>query len=266
MAGNPPSVTGEFLDSEQYSEASISAYETVFGRDFVSPGGAAMARELLARLALPEGSRVLDAGCGLGGSAFLMAREFGWRVDGIDLSRNMIDVATRRCSEYGLTALVSFEHGDCLDLARRSHYQAVYSRDVFLHVHDKHRLFGVLRQALRPGGRLLFTDYCCGDKPWGEDFSEYVASRAYSLHTLPEYASILEAAGFVEVKAQDLTARFTQILETELGRIRNTDGDDATRAKLESGWLAKLRRARTGDQRWGLFEAGRPGSAPSGTD
>ena len=250
-------VTGRFLDSEQYTELSIRAYEAVYGRDFVSPGGESMARELIDRLDLEPGSRVLDAGCGLGGSAFLMARELGALVDAMDLSRNMIEMARRKCEEHGLDGRVVLEHGDCLALARPRRYDAVYSRDVFLHIHDKAKLFGVLLDALRPGGRLLFTDYCCGGRPWSEEFSRYVEDRAYSLHTLPEYEALLQAAGFVDVASHDLTSRFREILEAELHRIRHADLDDPTRAKLEAGWQAKLQRARAGDQRWGLLEARR---------
>lgn len=252
-------VTEEFLDGEQYAQASIHAYEAVYGRDFVSPGGEVMARELVGRLHLEPGHRVLDAGCGLGGSAFLMARELGARVDAMDLSRNMIALARQRCEEHGLNDLVALEHGDCLALDRPERYDAVYSRDVFLHIHDKARLFAVLLKVLRPGGRLLFTDYCCGDRPWSDEFSRYVEERAYSLHTLPEYIALLEVAGFTDVAGRDLTGRFREILGEELARIREADIDAGTRAKLESGWQAKLRRALAGDQRWGLFEARRPG-------
>ncbi|MGA8259193.1 MAG: methyltransferase domain-containing protein, partial [Arenicellales bacterium] len=202
MSDSKP-VTEEFLDSEQYTERSIRAYEEVYGRDFVSPGGERMARELIGRLGLEPGSRVLDAGCGLGGSAFLMAREYGARVDAMDLSQNMIDMARRRCEEHGLDGRVALEHGDCLALDRPERYDAIYSRDVFLHIHDKPRLFKVLLAALRPGGRLLFTDYCCGEKPWSDEFSRYVEDRAYSLHTLPEYEGLLRTAGFVDVASHD---------------------------------------------------------------
>lgn len=253
------SVTEEFLDSGQYSGPSIRAYEAVYGRDFVSPGGEVMARELISRLGLSPGSRVLDAGCGLGGSAFLMAREFGAHADAMDLSRNMIDMARRRCEAHGLSELVVLEHGDCLVLDRPERYDAIYSRDVFLHIHDKAGLFKVLLAALRPGGRLLFTDYCCDDKPWSEEFSRYVEDRAYSLHTLSEYAALLEAAGFVDVETRDLTDRFRDILGEELTRIRTANIDDVARAKLEADWQAKLQRAVVGHQRWGLFEARRPG-------
>ncbi len=44
-------------------------------------------------LRLRPGMRVLDVGCGTGGSAFHLARKFGAEVVGIDLSTNMLDIA-----------------------------------------------------------------------------------------------------------------------------------------------------------------------------
>jgi phosphoethanolamine N-methyltransferase len=44
-------------------------------------------------LNLKPGQKVLDVGCGIGGSAFYMARDFDVKVVGIDLSSNMISLA-----------------------------------------------------------------------------------------------------------------------------------------------------------------------------
>lgn len=259
--GDSPDVTQSFLDSEQYSTESIAAYQAVYGRDFVSPGGERAAREFMRRLDVESGGRVLDVGSGLGGSAFLMAREFGLRVDGIDLSSNMIAAAQQRCASYGLANAVTFEHGDCLALDRPNQYQAIYSRDVFLHIHDKRRLFTVLLASLSAGGQLLFTDYCCGEQPWQADFADYVQSRAYCLHTLPEYAALIKTAGFVDVTTEDLTERFAEILEADLACIEAADVSDDVRTKLRTGWQSKLARVQTGDQRWGLLAARRPESS-----
>lgn len=247
--------TAQSLDSSQYSTASILHYESVYGEDFVSPGGYDMAMELISKLALEPGSRVLDVGCGLGGGAFVMAHEFGLIVDGIDLSKNMLDLARAKLSARGLQDRVSLEHGDCLKLDRPQHYDAIYSRDVFLHIHDKRRLFAVLYASLRSGGRLLFTDYCCGEKPWRQDFSDYVQDRGYDLYTLPTYAEVIAAAGFSHVNYRDLTKRFIDILQADIERIASIDLEEPVRDKLVQSWRGKLDRALSGDHRWGLFEA-----------
>jgi len=248
-------VNQEFLDTSQYLTSSILQYEAVYGEDFVSPGGRQMAAELVGRMGLTPGSKVLDVGCGLGGSAFLMAREYDLQVDGIDLSNNMLELANKKLSAYGLMENVKLKCQDCLELECAEYYDAVYSRDVFLHIEDKHRLFSVLKNSLRPGGQLLFTDYCCGDEPWSEDFAAYVEDRGYYLHTLPAYAGLIASAGFKQIDHQDITDRFIRILLSDLEKIADINMDDADRIKLEQNWSQKVGRSRAGDHRWGLFTA-----------
>ena len=252
---NANDVTQDFLDSAQYQTESILQYESVYGEDFVSPGGKSLAREMIARLELAPGSRVLDVGCGLGGSAFVMAREFDLKVDGIDLSKNMLELANRKLTAYGLAGQVNFEWKDCLQLDCDGYYDAIYSRDVFLHIHDKSRLFSVLHAALRTRGRLLFTDYCCGPKPWSGEFADYVRDREYDLHTPEEYAALVEGAGFTSVTGEDISARFTEILQAETARIAEAGLEASVCEKLLDSWQQKIERSRAGEQRWGLFTA-----------
>jgi phosphoethanolamine N-methyltransferase len=248
-------VTQEFLDTEQYLTSSILQYEAVYGEDFVSPGGRQMAVELIDQMDLANNSRVLDVGCGLGGSAFIMAREYGLQVDGIDLSKNMLELANAKLSAYDLTERVKFMCADCLELQCGDFYDAVYSRDVFLHIEDKHRLFSVLKKSLRPGGQLLFTDYCCGPQPWSKDFAAYVEDRGYCLHTLADYAGLITKAGFEQVTYRDLTDSFIGILESDLEKIAGINIDESSRVKLKQSWSEKVQRSRAGDHRWGLFSA-----------
>ena len=77
-------------------------YEKIFGQDFVSTGGMDTSREFVKLLNLKTNQKVLDVGCGIGGSAFLMKRDYGAHVRGIDLSNNMIDIANERTTTYNL--------------------------------------------------------------------------------------------------------------------------------------------------------------------
>ena len=79
---------------------------------------------------------------------------------------------------------------------------------------------------------MLFTDYCSGAKPWGEEFSAYVEERGYYLHTLPDYAGLISNAGFKQVEFRDLTNRFINILQSDLEKISGLDLVESDRIKL----------------------------------
>ena len=244
-----------FLDAGQYTRDSILKYELVYGTNFVSPGGARCATRLIKKLDLPAYARVLDVGCGLGGSAFLMAQDFGLDVDAIDLSENMLALARERLAQTGLKNQVQLRNQDCLELCVQNYYDAIYSRDVFLHIHDKQKLFSNLYTALKPSGKLLFTDYCCDDKPWQSDFLAYVENRGYHLCTVSEYRKLLEAAGFGFIETFDRTKDFIRFCKTELDTINSLDIAQSDRTSLKNDWLKKIERARVSNQRWGMFYA-----------
>ena len=54
--------------------------------------------------------KILDVGCGIGGSAFYMAKNFGVQVYGYDLSVNMINIANdlRHCEPANVKHAVQF--------------------------------------------------------------------------------------------------------------------------------------------------------------
>lgn len=241
------------LDTGQYSYKEIAKYEAVYGRNFISPGGLATAQAFTALLGLQPGMRVLDVGCGIGGGAFYMAQQYGVQVHGIDLSTNMLALAQERCREMKLEAQVTFSHGDILTFTPSALFDRIYSRDVFLHIHDKARLFRVIKGCLAPGGQLLFTDYCCGAGEKSPAFAAYIQQRQYDLRTVAEYRELLVQAGFAVLRAEDRTEHFIQILQTELNNLPAERVDPLTLMELRHSWQDKITRAQQGEQRWGLF-------------
>jgi len=150
------------------------------------------ARACIARLGLKPGMRVLDVGCGLGGSAFLMAREHGVSVHGIDVSANMLASAQERLRAEGLALQVTLVQADVVALPATTRYDVIYSRDVFLHIHDKTRLMALLYDQLLPGGLLFFTDYGRGEGQASAEFVAYIEQRQYDLRTVNGYRVLLD--------------------------------------------------------------------------
>ncbi|EQC26347.1 hypothetical protein SDRG_15834 [Saprolegnia diclina VS20] len=251
-----------FLDAQQYSRGSIARYEKIFGAGYISTGGQDTTTEFVAKLGLRHGERVLDVGCGIGGGDFYMAKTFGVSVVGIDLSTNMV----HRALETSLTdPSVDCEFEIC-DATTKEYapasFDVIYSRDTILHIGDKKALFAKFYSWLKPGGRLLISDYCCGEaETQTTRFKAYVTSRGYHLLTPAAYGNVIASVGFTDVEAEDRTEHFVQVLQTELDRTRlNKDAFIAETSAhdyedIVDGWEAKLVRCAEGDQKWGLFFA-----------
>ncbi|PON62187.1 Phosphoethanolamine N-methyltransferase [Parasponia andersonii] len=250
----------QFLDTVQYKCSGILRYERVFGSGFVSTGGIETTKEFVAKLDLKLGQRVLDVGCGIGGGDFYMAENFDVEVVGIDLSVNMISLALERA--IGLKCAVEFEVADCTTKTYPDNsFDVIYSRDTILHIQDKPALFRSFYKWLKPGGKVLISDYCKSAGTPTSEFAKYIKERGYDLHDVEAYGQMLRNAGFEEVTAEDRTGQFMQVLQRELDVLEKekdefiSDFSEVDYNEIVGGWKAKLIRSSSGEQRWGLFIA-----------
>ena len=114
---------------------------------------AVIAAWLIERGVLP-GAEILDAGCGTGRYALELARR-GYVVRGVDLSPELIDIATRAIGDS--TGRVSFGVGDIAHLPT-SRYAAILCRGVLNDVIDDARrdaIFRAFAEALHSNGVLI---------------------------------------------------------------------------------------------------------------
>jgi len=253
-----------WLDQNQYTRKGILRYEAIFGRTYVSVGGETTTKEFVAELRLTRDMKVLDIGCGTGGSAFYMARRFGVDVYGVDLATNMIAIASdyRAEMEPEVKHRVQFYVEDAtLMTYPENFYDVIYSRDTILHIEDKEQLFRSFLHTLKPGGKLMISDYCRGDQDNSPEFKAYVASRDYKLTTLEGYGEILKKAGFTQVLARNKTDLMVDIMKKELVKFDAIKQKFVEEFSIEDydyiveGWRNKHLRCKAGDQVWGLFTA-----------
>jgi phosphoethanolamine N-methyltransferase len=255
----------KFDNQGQYSRTSILRYEKIFGAGYISTGGAATTDLLCTRLgsSLRPGVRVLDVGSGIGGAAFHLARNHGARVTGIDLADEMISIALDRARELGMGESVTFLLGDVMETPFPEPFDIIWSRDAFMHIADKPRLFRRLHQLLAGGGRLVITDYARGKTPASPEFEHYIATTGYHVVDPGEYGRLLQDAGFTNVIAEDATARFIEILQNEKDRLVTNRAEfllsfsEADLTYLVERWQMKVRFCSSGDMRWGNFLAAR---------
>jgi phosphoethanolamine N-methyltransferase len=262
-AQDVPSAPSKFDNNGQYSRTGILRYEMIFGPGYVSTGGHATTEDLCRRLGgvLQEGARVLDVGSGIGGAAFHLSRAYGAKVTGIDLAEEMVAIAQERTKQARLTDSVNFLLGDVLETSFPEPFDIVWSRDAFMHIPDKPRLFSRLYQLLAPGGRLVITDYARGKSPGKPEFEEYIQKTGYHVIEPLEYGRLLQGAGFVDVAVDDATPRFIEILKAESRRLVQNRTEflvsfsDADLNYLVERWEMKIGFCRDGDMKWGIYLA-----------
>jgi phosphoethanolamine N-methyltransferase len=258
-----PAARPKFDNHGQYSRTGILRYEMVFGEHYVSTGGAATTADLCARLgpSLRPGVRVLDVGSGIGGAAFHLAQTYGAKVTGIDLAEEMVVIAVERAAQLGLAESVTFLLGDVLETSFPEPFDIVWSRDAFMHIPDKPRLFSRLFQLLAPQGRLVITDYARGKTPGSPEFERYIETTGYSVVEPNQYGKLLQAAGFVDVVVDDATARFVEILKRETDQLVANRGSflasfsEQDLNYLVERWAMKVRFCDAGDMKWGIYLA-----------
>ena len=100
--------------------------------------------------------RVLDAGCGGGGTALSLAEESGLAV-GLDLEARFAGSGTRLAAEKGI-ANAAFVQGDGVRLPfRDGTFDLVFSHSVIEHVSDADGYLRECHRVLRPGGVLYLS-------------------------------------------------------------------------------------------------------------
>lgn len=132
--------------------------------------------ELAALSPIAATDRVLDVGCGLGGSARHLANEYRCRVEGVDLTREYIDVAIELTCRVGLGHQVQFQNASALDLPfQENSFEVVWTEHAQMNIEDKDQFYAEIARVLKPNGRLLFHDIFLGVSeptfplPWAED-------------------------------------------------------------------------------------------------
>ncbi len=106
---------------------------------------------------LPKGSRILDVGCGIGGSSRILAKYYGFNVVGITISPAQVKRA-RELTPSGLNC--SFQVMDALDLKfADGSFDAIWSVEAGAHMKDKIKFADEMLRTLRPGGYLALADW-----------------------------------------------------------------------------------------------------------
>lgn len=169
--------------------------------------GRAATLELARAASVDSTKRVLDVGSGVGGTARCLAREFGCRVTGIDLTDEYCRAAEMLAARIGLAELVDYRQGDATNLPfPEGIFDVVWTEHVAMNIPDKPRLYREMYRVLKPRGTLAIYDILAGPSgpvlfpvPWAR------TPEASFLVTPDGLRKLLEDSGFKVTNWSDTT-------------------------------------------------------------
>jgi SAM-dependent methyltransferase len=167
--------------------------------------------------------RVIDLGCGTGGSVLWLAERFDVEATGVTLSPVQADLARKsvRAREGELLGRVTIVDRDFHDFVPPDPQDAAIAIESFVHVPDAGLFFRHAKRILRPSGLLIVIDDFLGtNDPLGHRDQTIIDEfrrgwRVRTLVSIEDAVSAARSAGLEPVDDVDLTSFL------EIGRPRD---------------------------------------------
>ncbi len=175
--------------------------------------------KLAAELEIKPDSKILDVGCGMGGSSCYLAEHYDATVSGISLSTKQIAIAKEFAAKKSLKK-VTFRIDDALSLNSFAHdsFDYIWSLESCEQFVDKRLFLERAYSKLAPGGKIMLATWCSSQ----EEFTHAQAKQyrrlcqAFDLPYMPtlnHYEHLLYQQGFTLLKKLDWTDHVKQSWE-----------------------------------------------------
>jgi tocopherol O-methyltransferase len=181
-----------------------------------------MSRRVLERLELKQGTHLADVGCGYGGTARLAATAYGASVVGYTISSAQKNYADERAVSQGSVEIRLQDWAEA-ELSNGS-FDALLSLESIEHMPDRMSFARQARRVLRPGGRMVICTWlaaesmsACSQRHLLEPIAR--EGRQAALVTARELSSLLNAAGFAEIRVEDLTLQVKKTWSVVIRRM-----------------------------------------------
>jgi tocopherol O-methyltransferase len=231
-----------------------------------------LTQTLAAAAAIERGDRVLDVGCGMGGSSIFLAKQLDCQVQGLTLSPLQRAWASCSARWQGVARKTTFRCADA-ELAEfgGDSFDVVWSVECTEHLFDKGRFFQQAARWLRPGGRVAICAWLAGDRLTTDrdrDLVYQVCEGFFcpSLGTQENYRQWIEDAGLVVERSDLWTERVMRTWEICAQRVRWTGVGllgrliDRDTDMFLKRFQTILEAYRTGAMQYGCFVARKPGA------
>lgn len=206
-------------------------------------GGRKASLDFIKQLGIKADHHVLDIGCGMGGTARLVAGTVGCRVSGIDLTTEFVETGTELSRWVGLSEHIELRQGSALDMPfADGAFDGAMMLHVGMNIADKARLFAEVARVLRPGATFGVFDVMRiggGELTYPVPWSSEPATNALAPPDV--YRDALATAGFVITAERDRHAFAVEFFDTLSKRIAAEGGPPPLGLHITMGESAPIK-------------------------
>ncbi len=180
--------------------------------------------EHLAQLAnIKAGSRILDIGCGYGGSSLYLAKKYGASATGITISPVQVEMAKEAATKSNADARFLLMDAEEMHFAER--FDVLWSVESISHYHDPRKFFASAVKFLRPGGCFALTDWFQKENISPADKKRFIEpiekGMMVELRRMNDYNDFLISSGLRVAHRQDLTLHCAKTWDFALNMIKD---------------------------------------------
>lgn len=116
-----------------------------------------------------EGRKMVDVGCGVGGSSRYIISKYGGTGEGLSLSPYQIQRAQDFTAKAGLSDRLRYQVADAMNMPFPSNsFDLTWSMESGEHMPDKRKFMNELYRVTAPDGRILVVTWCHRELQPGE--------------------------------------------------------------------------------------------------
>lgn len=151
---------------------------------------------------------VLDVGCGTGHPAIRLVERTRANVVGVNISPAQVAAAVARCADAGLSSRLEFIRADAMKLPYEpATFDAAWAIEMLFHVPDREQVLREMCRTLKPGGRLVLTDFVEREQLTSEEWGLLAQKFAFSsLLRYDQYAAVVSRCGLEVIGVYNVTA------------------------------------------------------------
>eukprot|EP00884_Botryococcus_braunii_P011260 jgi/Botrbrau1/20134/Bobra.0173s0036.1 len=173
-----------------------------------------MINESLKWAGVSSAKKMVDVGCGIGGSSRYLAAKWGCEAVGITLSPVQAARANELAAKQGLADRAKYQVGDALAQPFPDNsFDLVWSMESGEHMPEKPKFVSELVRVCAPGGHILMVTWCHRNLEPGETElkpeEKALLKRICNAYYLPDWCSVndykalFEKEGLVDIKTAD---------------------------------------------------------------